>query len=108
QFRLVFRGAAARVGSEVAIAAYRLVQESLTNVVRHAGASEVQIDVEVAERLQLAVRDNGRNARQHAEAGQERYGLIGMRERAEALGGSFHWLRDGAGVCVTAQLPLRR
>lgn len=104
---LAFRGEATRVSPEVAIAAYRLVQESLTNVVRHAGATEVEIRVEIDERLQLLVRDNGRNVRQQADIGQERYGLIGMRERTEALGGNFHWQQDSSGVRVVAQLPLR-
>lgn len=107
-FQLTIQGNLGRASPEVAIAAYRLVQESLTNVVRHAAATAVEIRVVADERLQLVIHDNGRALRQQPDAGQQRYGLIGMRERAEALGGGFHWQQDSSGVRVTAQLPLRK
>lgn len=106
QFRVAFSGDFSRVGADAAIAAFRLVQESLTNVVRHAAATQVDIQVDVAERLSLSVQDDGRNAREQTGADSERYGLIGMRERAESLGGHFHWQQDAHGVRVEAQLPL--
>ncbi len=106
QFRLSCSGDLARAGADVAIAAFRLVQESLTNVVRHAAATQVDIQVDAAERLHIRVQDDGRNARDPAAADTEHYGLVGMRERTEALGGHFHWQQDASGVRVDAQLPL--
>lgn len=108
RFRLVVTGNINRAAPDVAIAAFRLVQESLTNVVRHANATQVEILVDAAERLTLTVQDDGRNSRGQPDADSERFGLIGMRERAESLGGSFHWQQDNSGVRVVAQLPLRR
>ena len=104
--RLSFSGDMSRVGADVAIATYRLVQESLTNVARHAPATQVEITLEQGEWLTLCVQDNGHNSREQAVVA-EHYGLLGMRERCEALGGSFHWQQDSNGVRVQAQLPLQ-
>lgn len=106
RFTLAFSGDVARIGQELAITAYRMVQESLTNVVRHAAATEASINVDVTEhKLTVSVADNGQGARTNPDDYSERYGLIGMRERAEALGGSFHWHEDN-GVRVVVSLPL--
>lgn len=106
RFSLSIHGDLARVGSDVAIAAYRMVQECLTNIVRHANATEAAITADVSDRLTLTVRDNGNGARVSPNDRSERYGLIGMRERAEAFGGSFHWQSDD-GVHVLVTLPLQ-
>jgi two-component system sensor histidine kinase UhpB len=103
---LATHGDLSRVSPEVAIVAYRIAQESLTNVVRHAAATEAQVRVEVNDKLALSVRDNGRGPRQSPDAHNESFGLIGMRERAESLGGSFHW-QDDDGMCVAVSLPLQ-
>jgi two-component system sensor histidine kinase UhpB len=103
---LTTHGDLSRVSPEVAIVAYRIVQESLTNVVRHAAATEAQVRVEVHDKLTLSVRDNGRGPRQNPNARSESFGLIGMRERAESLGGSFHWQGDD-GMRVDVSLPLQ-
>ncbi len=107
RFTLAFSGDVAGVGQELAITAYRMVQESLTNVVRHAAASDASINVDVTDhKLTVSVADNGQGVRTNPDDYSERYGLIGMRERAEALGGSFHW-QDDNGVCVVVSLPLK-
>lgn len=106
RFSLSITGDLARVSAEVAIAAYRMVQECLTNVVRHAEATEADVSVSAATDLTLTVRDNGHGARSDPNDRSERYGLIGMRERAEGLGGSFQWHSD-KGVRVVVSLPLR-
>jgi len=105
RFSLAISGDLARVSAEVAIAAYRMVQECLTNVVRHAEATEADVSVNAATDLTLTVRDNGRGQRADPNDRSERYGLIGMRERAEGLGGSFQWQGD-KGVRVVVSLPL--
>lgn len=105
RFNLAISGDLARVSSEVGIAAYRMVQECLTNVVRHAEATEADVAVTAAADLTLTVRDNGRGQRTDPNDRSERYGLVGMRERAEGLGGSFQWHSD-KGVRVIVSLPL--
>jgi two-component system sensor histidine kinase UhpB len=105
RFTLGISGDLARASAEVAIAAYRMVQESLTNVVRHAAATEADVRVEAGDTLTLTVRDNGHGQRPNPSDRSERFGLVGMRERAEGLGGSFQWHGDN-GVRVVMTLPL--
>jgi len=88
-------------------AAYAIVQEALTNVLRHAGARRVAVDIDAAEALRLTVTDDGRGPSPHADGAGEGMGLRGMRERAEALGGrcSAGPGADG-GFAVAVELPL--
>ncbi|MEV0240728.1 histidine kinase [Streptomyces sp. NPDC050674] len=96
------RHAAPAVGA----AAYRIVQEALTNAVRHAGP-EPAVRVELDERegaLHLSVRDDGTGP---DAAGTPGFGLVGMRERARSVGGTLDaGPRAGGGFEVTAVLPL--
>ena len=87
-------------------AAYAILQEALTNVLRHAGARRVAVDIDSAEALRLTVTDDGRGP-SHADGAGEGMGLRGMRERAEALGGrcSAGPGADG-GFAVAVELPL--
>jgi signal transduction histidine kinase len=89
-------------------AVFRILQEALTNVVRHAGATEVVISLDVGpERLALEVRDNGRGVTA-AELGDRRaIGLLGMRERAEIVGGEVT-ITGGAGVGTTVLVRIPR
>ncbi|MFC9595968.1 sensor histidine kinase [Streptomyces sp. NPDC056944] len=91
---------------EVDLAAYRIVQESLTNVVRHAATPTCRVTVERrTDTLLVEIADDGRGA-PGAEPGGG-YGLVGMRERAALLGGSLSaGPRPGGGFHVTALLPL--
>jgi signal transduction histidine kinase len=82
-------------------AAYRILQESLTNAARHgAGAATVSIHYGANE-LELTVR----NPRGAAPAGVDGHGILGMRERAELLGGSVDTRRAGDAFVVHARLP---
>ncbi|MFD0900455.1 sensor histidine kinase [Actinomadura sediminis] len=98
------------VPTEVGLAAYRIVQESLTNVVRHAGAAHVTVRVERGAREVLVeVADDGRGPGAAGEdAAVPGSGILGMRERARALGGD---LTAGPGPdgghLVRARLPYR-
>jgi signal transduction histidine kinase len=87
---------------------YRIAQEGLSNVMRHAGATEVEISLEIGDgTAELAIRDNGRGISSEKIGAPESLGLIGIRERAELLGGSVNIEgRDGAGTTLTAILPL--
>ena len=87
-------------------AGYRIVQEALTNVTRHAGPGTATVRVTYGEEdLTVQVDDNGRGpARQQRDGGS---GIIGMRERVAALGGTFYaGPRPGGGFRVQAQLPV--
>ena len=87
---------------------YRVVQESLTNVMRHAAATAVAIAIRVAgDQLVLAVEDNGRGIAAEQPAGK-RFGIIGMRERTLALGGQFTVRnRVHGGTVVEVVVPTR-
>jgi signal transduction histidine kinase len=87
-------------------AAYRIVQESLTNVLRHAAATRVAVSVRVTDgRLVLRVSDDGRGAGLGLVPGS---GISGMRERVALLGGTLTTRDDpGGGFRVAADLPLR-
>jgi signal transduction histidine kinase len=88
------------------VAAYRIAQEALTNVVRHAHARHCTIRLaldETAGLLTLEVRDDGRGI---TPAPKKGVGLTSMRERAEELGGT--WIVEqvpAGGTCVLVQLP---
>ncbi len=87
---------------------YRLVQESLTNIARHANAHEARVEIVPAPGgLLLTIRDDGRGfSVDDAIAKSRSHGLTGMRERAELLGGEFEINSEpGAGTVVTARLP---
>ena len=78
-----------RLDDEVATAAYRIVQEALSNALRHSLASRVDVTLQAsAQGLQLQVQDNGTGRLAQFESAGH-YGLMGMRERAQALGGQF-------------------
>jgi signal transduction histidine kinase len=123
--RVSVRGAPRRLPAAVDLAAYRVVQESLTNVVRHAGASRAEVTVTHGDSgVVVEVVDDGRGAAADGEHGSESasgrrpgdpdrqdrrsagQGIVGMRERARALGGTLE-----AGPCpdggfrVLATLP---
>lgn len=96
----------------VDLTAYRIVQESLTNVSKHAGVSTARVQVYVGdERLAIRVEDDGRTAPMLSSADRGRgtgHGLTGMRERAAVVGGTLSAGRDPwGGFRVAADLPLR-
>ncbi len=95
-----------RLNESVAISVYRIVQECLTNVARHSGASSVSIMVEEnGETLALTIQDNGHGFEQSVNS--HGFGLAGMRERIEGLGGKFNLHSGlGLGVKIVVSLPL--
>ncbi len=101
-----------RLPREIETAAFRIVQEALTNVARHAASARAEVRVWVApDRRALGVRiaDGGRGFDPAAATRSGRAGLVGMRERAAALGGQLTVdAAPGAGARVSAELPLAR
>jgi signal transduction histidine kinase len=99
-------GVPTAVSGEVELTAFRIVQEALTNVVKHAGPCRVSITLRhSAEALRVEVADNGRACSSAAQG--EGFGLTGIRERVSALGGTVTaGPRIGGGFVVDALLPL--
>jgi signal transduction histidine kinase len=88
----------------VEVAAYRIVQEAVTNVIRHAHAHSCCVDIQVHNTLQIDVSDDGKGIEDTDRAG---VGLISMRERAEELGGTFTINKASpCGTQIMACLPL--
>lgn len=103
------QGLEERFVSEVETAVYRIVQEALTNVARHAGVEQVSVSVrQEQDTLQVRIEDQGIGFDpQVALAMGDTSGLVGMQERALLLGGQLAVRSTpGAGTCVTAALPL--
>lgn len=94
---------------DVATAIFRSFQELLTNVGRHADASTVRVRLQESRlHITLRVSDDGRGIRADALAGLNSFGLVGVRERATLLGGSFAIEgRPGRGTVATVTLPRR-
>ena len=94
-------------------ALYRVAQEALTNVARHAHASRVEVIIQkLPDCVCMKIKDDGKSfkvERVLPANGGKRLGLLGMRERLEMIGGHFDVeSTPGKGTTVTAQIPLRR
>jgi two-component system sensor histidine kinase UhpB len=98
-------------GETADLTIYRIIQEALTNVFRHADATRIELTVEPAEQplprsarqsVLVRVRDNGGGLLRDHKLG---HGLVGMRERVMALGGTVTVESGGGGVTVEAIVP---
>jgi signal transduction histidine kinase len=102
-------GSARSLPAIVDLAAYRIIQESLTNVIRHAEASRATVSIGYEpDAVVVQVDDDGRGRANGAATAAEGYGLVGMRERAGAIGGRFEAGRapyPSRGFRVRAWLP---
>jgi signal transduction histidine kinase len=90
---------------------YRVAQEALTNVSRHAKATRVDVSIQKLPKLvRMTIEDNGKSfrvQRVQLARGRKRLGLLGMRERVEMVGGRFDVeSAPGQGTTITAQIPL--
>jgi signal transduction histidine kinase len=102
------RGPARPLPPAIDLAAYRILQESLTNAVRHAGAAAATVTLAYeGPQLVLEVCDDGRGAAAGGNGAGGGHGIAGMRERAAAAGGALEaGPRPGGGFRVRARLPL--
>ena len=104
--RLILQGKATPLPSSTDLAAYRIVQEALTNARRHATGAEVDVEVTHSDDLlHLRIRDHG--PERLTDQPEPGHGLIGMRDRATLAGGTFSCgAAEGGGFLVEATLPL--
>jgi signal transduction histidine kinase len=104
--RLTVTGTPRELASEARLAIYRTAQEALTNVLRHSAADRVEIALDYeADGTRLVVQDHGPGAPVAVGAASAGYGLTGMRERAELLGGRLEAAPTAGGYRVELWLP---
>ncbi len=94
--------------TDIDLSAFRIIQEAVTNVVRHAGTGQCQVCIDRQDgQLSIEVTDSGRGGSGHGGMAGTGYGITGMRERAALLGGDFSaGPRPGGGFRVAVRLPL--
>lgn len=92
------------------LALYRIFQEALTNVARYASAKNIEVNLSLAgEVLMLEIHDDGRGIRKEESTGLHSLGLIGMRERAKYLGGTFSIQGEpGHGTSLKVSIPIKQ
>ena len=98
-----------QLSDNIATAFFRILQESLSNIVRHAQASRVRVELKMSgNRLSMTVADNGVGLRSRERGKSGSFGLVGIEERISILGGSFTISgADGAGTTVCVSVPLQ-
>jgi len=96
------------LGQDRALALFRIVQEALTNVMRHARAAHVEIRLcPSGSGLELVVQDDGRGFPPESIADSRGLGLLGIRERVHAFGGTVEFLNEpGTGATVRVRMPM--
>jgi signal transduction histidine kinase len=89
---------------------FRIFQEALTNIVRHAEAKHVEVRLEKHEALELffEVKDDGKGISEDAARSPKALGLLGVRERARRLGGTVRIAALAKGTALTLKVPLQR
>jgi PAS domain S-box-containing protein len=94
---------------DIAAALFRVVQEALTNIVRHSNATEVRVSLKGAPRqLRIFVADNGKGITREEIADRKSFGIIGMSERVHRIGGNFNiYSVPGRGTRLEISAPLK-
>jgi len=104
----VFFGRETRLEPALEVALFRIIQESVGNILKHAGATKALVKLEIlANKANLNIRDNGHGFDAEASsAWRAGFGLVGMRERAQLFGGQLALTSDGSGTLVSVSIPL--
>ena len=101
-----------RLNEETRLALFRIYQETLNNIIKHAGAREVHVRLSVkSQEIEFEIEDNGKGFLVPQEwvslARQGHLGLVGIRERAESIGGQMQiWSRPGEGTRIQVRAPI--
>ncbi len=97
------------LSDEVSTSLFRIIQEALNNVVRHSGADEVSVRLDVAGAVSLLIIDNGRGISSEDIVDTESYGIMGIKERALQLDGTITINGiSGKGTTIRLTMPLKR
>ena len=104
RFDLTLAGPLDAVPDALALSLYRIAQECVTNAVRHGTPTHISLHIEVGDVITLTTVDDG--SPRHDGAIDDGYGLLGIRERVDALGGSFELCPVENGMRAVARLPL--
>jgi two-component system sensor histidine kinase DegS len=104
----LFFGEERRLPLPIEVALFRMTQEALSNIKKHAEVNEAMVKLEIAPRLAtVVIKDDGRGFDVKKAAGRGRYGLLGMRERVELFGGDLKIKsRLGHGTQVIVSIPV--
>jgi signal transduction histidine kinase len=96
------------LSQEQSTAIFRIFQEALTNILRHAQATSVDIMMKAeAGEFVLAIIDNGRGITENEKSGSQSLGLLGMQERAHLIGGKISFTGvEGEGTVITIRVPI--
>jgi PAS domain S-box-containing protein len=96
------------LSSEQSTAIFRILQEALTNILRHAQATRVDIAAKKeADEFVLTISDNGRGITKDEQSGSQSFGLLGMQERAHLIGGKINISGvEGKGTVITVRVPI--
>jgi signal transduction histidine kinase len=106
-FKLEINGEEPVLSHEEKINLYRIVQEALSNTIKHSGAREALVCLSYhANGIDLLVSDNGRGCVDVVRDHRVHLGLVNMRERAEQIGGTFNLLTSCAGTSIAVHVPL--
>ena len=106
---LALHGMPEELPRDRATALFRIVQEAVTNTMRHAGATTLSISQRcVGHEIIIDVVDDGRGIRADERDGGKSFGIFGMRQRASALGGSVRIVGGRQGTHVTVRVPMRQ
>jgi signal transduction histidine kinase len=108
QVELAIEGERRPLPHSLELSTYRIIQEALTNTIKHAGGAQSRVAIRYGKReLEIAVDDDGPGPPVGPRDGPPGHGLVGMRERVAALGGELHTgVGSGGGFVVHATLPL--
>jgi signal transduction histidine kinase len=95
-----------QLDNKISIALFRIFQEALTNIAKHAGATRVEVELETDEdEVMLQVHDNGHGIADEDLVKPQSFGILGMQERARNLGGEASVRRTRSGTAVKLRLP---
>ncbi len=114
RFIVDFSGKLDNLNESINMTVFRVIQESITNAVRHANASEIKVSVAnefnmktLKQQLIIEISDNGKGMEVHDFHSDVDFGLLGMRERARSMGGTFELTSSlGQGVTIVVTIPL--
>lgn len=91
---------------KTSIAVFRIFQEALTNIAKHSGATQVEVELEAdTDSVMLQVHDNGRGISENDLSKPHSFGILGMQERARSLGGELNLRRTRSGTTLKLRLP---